>query len=161
MGRNITTGWLVAGDLNDVMSQDEKKGGVPVSSRRCNIFLDNINACNLIDLGAVGLKFTWKGPLFNGHERIFERLDRALGNDEWRLLFPEAVVKVLPRIDFSDHHPIMVLLNGVQPMAKRNKFRFEKAWMYHEKYNELIENKWHVKPHIKDKTKFMEDELCK
>ncbi|MCI20117.1 hypothetical protein A2U01_0041278 [Trifolium medium] len=37
----------------------------------------------LIDIGAMGTKFTWRGPLLNGHSRIFERLDRALSNDEW------------------------------------------------------------------------------
>jgi hypothetical protein len=87
-----TDAWMMAGDFNDIASQDEKKGGAPVSIRRCNNFLDNINECNLIDLGAVGAKFTWRGPLVDGHDRIFERLDRAMSNDDWRIMFPEAIV---------------------------------------------------------------------
>lgn len=27
--------------------------------------MDRINKCELIDLGAVGAKFTWRGPLYN------------------------------------------------------------------------------------------------
>jgi hypothetical protein len=100
ISRSISDSWMIAGDFNDIVSQDEKKGGAPVSARRCNNFVDNINACKLIDMGSVGTKFTWRGPLINGHDRIFERLDRAMCNDEWRIMFPEAIVKVLPRIDF-------------------------------------------------------------
>ncbi|KAK2451486.1 hypothetical protein P8452_14619 [Trifolium repens] len=58
ISQNMSEGWMMAGDFNDIASQDEKKGGASVSLRRCNNFLDNINACNLIDLGAVGPKFT-------------------------------------------------------------------------------------------------------
>jgi exonuclease III len=128
IGHNITEGWMMAGDFNDIASQGEKKGGALVSIRRCNNFMDNINDCNLINLGP---KFTWRGALVDGHDRIFERLDRAMSNDEWRITFPEAIVKVLPRIKFSDHHPIIVMLQGVQPSSRKSKFRFEKAWMYH------------------------------
>lgn len=45
---------------------------------------------------------------------MFERLDRASNNDLWRLLFPGAVVKVLPRLEFSDHHPILIALHGFE-----------------------------------------------
>lgn len=45
-----------------------------------------------------------------GGIRIYERLDGALRNDEWRVLFPDAQVRVLPRMEFSDHHPIIISL---------------------------------------------------
>ncbi|KAL7256983.1 hypothetical protein ACSBR1_010843 [Camellia fascicularis] len=35
-----------------------------------------------------------------------ERLDRALSNPEWRIMFPEATVKVLPHT-YSDHSPLL------------------------------------------------------
>jgi hypothetical protein len=46
--------------------------------RKCNKFQERINACNLLDLGAMGHKFTWRGPIYHGGQRIYERLDRAL-----------------------------------------------------------------------------------
>ncbi|MCH90293.1 endonuclease/exonuclease/phosphatase family protein [Trifolium medium] len=85
ISRNIHGSWPVAGDFNDTVFPDEKKGGAVVSIRKCNIFLNNINACKLMDVGSVGARFTWMGPLYQGQSRIFERLDRALCNDEWRL----------------------------------------------------------------------------
>jgi hypothetical protein len=159
MSMHINEGWLLAGDFNDIASQDEKSGGAPTSTRRCNNFLDNVNSCKLMDLGAVGSKFTWRGPLVQGNGRIFERLDRALGNDDWRILFPEAIVRVLPRIEFSDHHPILILLNGSQISGAVAKFRFEKAWMYHETYQKLVENNWNVKNTFPMKIKHMEEEF--
>ncbi|MCH79273.1 endonuclease/exonuclease/phosphatase family protein [Trifolium medium] len=94
--KNISRGmvgeWLLAGDFNDISHPSEKKGGIPAQQRRCNTFVDRINDCKLMDCGATGPKFTWRGPVFQNDDRIFERLDRALSNDEWRLGFPNAVV---------------------------------------------------------------------
>jgi hypothetical protein len=80
--------WMLAGDFNDIACPSEKKGGVRALIRKCNTFVERINACKLIDLGFEGTKFTWRGPIFRGGGRIFERLDRALSNDTWRLEFP-------------------------------------------------------------------------
>jgi exonuclease III len=159
MSRNISGSWLIAGDFNDIASPDEKKGGAAVSQRKCNIFLDNINACKLMDVGAVGSRFTWRGPLYNGHMRIFERLDRALCNDEWRLMFPNAVVKVLPRIQFSDHHSIMVHLGGIQQIFGNRKFRFERAWTLHSTYKDVVHQVWDDQNPIPLKVKNMEEKL--
>lgn len=104
--------WLVTGDFNDIVCASEKKGGGPVSIRKCNLFRDNIDDCSSTDLGANGTKFTWRGPVFHGGKRNFERLDRALINEDWILMFINFLVKVLPRVDFSDHHPIMITLNN-------------------------------------------------
>ncbi|PNY17667.1 hypothetical protein L195_g014415 [Trifolium pratense] len=64
--------WLVAGDFNDILGPNEKKGGAVVNRRKCSLFRDRIDACSLIDLGAVGSKYTWRGPIHN-KERIFEQ----------------------------------------------------------------------------------------
>ncbi|MCH80961.1 hypothetical protein A2U01_0001739, partial [Trifolium medium] len=98
----------LSGDFNDITSMEEKKGGVSASIRRCNKFRERISACNLLDLGAMGPKFTWRGPIYHGGQRIYERLDRALCNEKWRLSFPDGYVKVLTRVSFSDHHPILI-----------------------------------------------------
>ncbi|MCI06146.1 hypothetical protein A2U01_0027202, partial [Trifolium medium] len=65
--------WLLAGDFNDIMSQDEKQGGALVNFRRCRLFQERVNDCKLLDLGAVGSKFTWRGPIYEDGVRIFER----------------------------------------------------------------------------------------
>jgi hypothetical protein len=52
LARSIFEPWLLAGDFNDIVSPDEKRGGASASRRKCAIFRDRIDACNLIDLGA-------------------------------------------------------------------------------------------------------------
>lgn len=58
---NITIACLVAGDFNDVANVVENKGGVLVSSSKCNIFMEQINMCKLTDINSIGHKFTWSG----------------------------------------------------------------------------------------------------
>jgi hypothetical protein len=94
-----------------------------------------------MDLGASGSKFTWRGPLYAG-AWIFERLYRALSNDSWRISFPEAIVKVLPRLDFSDHHPILISLFRHFHVGGARAFRFESAWQLDKSYNDMLAACW-------------------
>jgi hypothetical protein len=142
ISRTLDGEWLIAGDFNDIMNQSEKKGGAPVSQRRCDKFVDRINECKLLDCGAIGPHFTWRGPMFHDGERIFERLDRALCNDEWRLGFPEAFVKVLPRVSFSDHHPLLIQLNGSGNVNRAKYFKFESAWLLEDSYVDMLASCW-------------------
>ncbi|MCH96001.1 hypothetical protein A2U01_0016984, partial [Trifolium medium] len=129
-------------DFNDILGAHEKKGGAEVSIRKCTNFRDRIDACNVFDLGAVGPKFTWRGPLYRGGQRIYERLDRALGNDMWRLEFPDGYVRVLPRLDFSDHHPILISpVDSSHPVAPK-LFRFESAWLLEKSYTNMLKECW-------------------
>lgn len=134
--------WLLTGDFNDIVSQQEKKRGAPVSLRRCQIFKDRINNCNLMDLGALGPQFTRKGPLFNGYQRIFERLDRAFSNNSGRLQFPNVIVKVLSRVDFLDHHPLTISLHADYNGPGIKPFRFECAWLTHPSFMDVASNVW-------------------
>ncbi|XP_061348216.1 uncharacterized protein LOC133293642 [Gastrolobium bilobum] len=50
--------WLVAGDFNEILSAEEKKGRAPVDFGRCSDFADVLDDCNLMDLGNSGPFFT-------------------------------------------------------------------------------------------------------
>lgn len=95
-----------------------------------------------MDLGAIGSKFTWRGPLHPGYDRIFERLDCALCSDCWRMEFPDAIVRVLPRVDFSDHHPILISLQGMTCHFVNKPFKFESAWMTHGSFFDTVKHAW-------------------
>ncbi|PNX73217.1 ribonuclease H [Trifolium pratense] len=139
---SMQSSWLLAGDFNDILGSHEKKGGAPVSLRKCNKFRERMEACNVFDIGAVGPKFTWRGPIYQGGQRIYERLDRAIGNDMWRLAFPDGYVRVLPRIDFSDHHPILICpVDAPHPVAPK-QFCFESAWLLDKSYDNMLKNSW-------------------
>ncbi|PKI62132.1 hypothetical protein CRG98_017505 [Punica granatum] len=96
--------WLVAGDFNDIVSEDEKMGGAPFNQSSLRRFRETLDRCGLIDLGTYGPWFTWRGQETQRRDRVFERLDRAVCNSSGRTLLSEAAVRVLPRLK-SDHHP--------------------------------------------------------
>lgn len=52
------------------------------------MFRDIINACKLLDL--IGIKFTRRDPIYHGGQRIYEKLGRALSNEDWRMEFTKA-----------------------------------------------------------------------
>jgi hypothetical protein len=139
---NMQEPWLLAGDFNDIIGVNEKRGGAEASIRKCSIFRDRINECSLIDLGAMGAKFTWRGPKFHGGQRIYERLDRALCNSKWSLMFPDGFVKVLTRVAFSDHHPILIAPKGSSHLVAPRQFRFESAWLLEETYTDMMKTSW-------------------
>ncbi|KAI9115218.1 hypothetical protein K1719_013537 [Acacia pycnantha] len=57
--------WTVIGDFNDIVCSAEGTGGFGRNDSRFSLFSDRMRKCNLVDLGAVGPKFTWKGPKLN------------------------------------------------------------------------------------------------
>ncbi|XP_058775935.1 uncharacterized protein LOC131650233 [Vicia villosa] len=106
-----------------------------------------------MDLGKSGLRFTWKGPLYHVGQIIYEKLDRAMCNDIWRLEFPDAYMKVLARVEFSDHHPLMITLDPSTNRKEEKKFRFESAWIMNDTYQNdkrIYMNLKQVKEDIKE-----------
>lgn len=73
-------------------------------------------------MGYVGNPFTWTNGQF-GRRAIHERLDRGIANGEWRVLFPRATIKHLPRVA-SDHTPMLLDTLGEQRLGRR-PFRFQ------------------------------------
>jgi hypothetical protein len=142
IANNMSGAWMLAGDFNDIKCAEEKRRGASVSLRKCSKFHERIDDCRLIDMEASGPKFTWRGPIYHGGQRIFERLDRALCNAHWRVEFPEGFVKVLTRVDFSDHHPILISpREAPHPVAPR-QFKFESVWLVDTNYHTMIKNSW-------------------
>jgi hypothetical protein len=142
IANNMMEAWLVAGDFNDIAYAEEKKGGVVASLRRCSKFRDRINMCNLIDIGSMGPKFTWRGPIYHGGQRIYERLDRALCNESWRMSYPDGFVKVLTRVEFSDHHPILISPKDTSYIKAPRQFRFKSAWLLDSTYKTMLTTSW-------------------
>lgn len=134
--------WLLIRDFNEISYVTKKKRGVATPQIKFTTFKNKISECELQDLGASGPKFTWKGLVFQGGQHIYERLDKDSSNEDWRVIFHEAHVKVLSRDEFSDHHPIMVSLfcNVYSRVTKH--FRFESAWMTSNNYFEMVKGLW-------------------
>ena len=82
--------WLYLGDFNNILGQWEKMGGNTgdTSNKFLSEFMLNTGA---IDLGFNGNKYTWSNKRW-GKSCIKERLDRGMCNDNWRMIFPQAVI---------------------------------------------------------------------
>ncbi|XP_058733621.1 uncharacterized protein LOC131605261 [Vicia villosa] len=119
-----------------------KRGGLPASVTRCEKMRKRMDDCQVSDMETRGPLFTGRGSIFHGGQRIYEKLDRGLSNDEWNFHFPEAYVKVLPRVDFSDHHPILVEPFGDFFLSQKRPFRFESVWMLNETYKSMLQEAW-------------------
>lgn len=89
-----TLPWIIAGDFNEVLLDEEKFGGRPICISRALKFQDCLNNCGMIDLGFSSPWFTWTNWQLLPH-LVQERIDRAFINADWNIVYPEACVKHL------------------------------------------------------------------
>ena len=81
--------WLIGGDFNKILLDNEKQGGRPRSLQQMRAFQDTLTMCGVQDLSYLGEKFTW----VNKHDDVTfiqEILDRFVGDLAWNRLFPNA-----------------------------------------------------------------------
>lgn len=93
-------------DFNVITSISEStRSGGRLSDR--NQFSNWLNQLGLIDLGYPSSLFNWAKGVSNT-TRIQRCLDKAVCNQDWKLGWPEALVRHLERV-FSNH--ALILLN--------------------------------------------------
>ncbi|XP_059285583.1 uncharacterized protein LOC132039048 [Lycium ferocissimum] len=108
----IEVPWLVGGDFNVIMNEDEKIGGLLVYPDEYEDFAFCVNSCELFEAPFKGSLFTW----WNGRasrDCIIKKLDRMLTNSKLQDWFGHMEVEHLSRI-VSDHAPLLlveILLN--------------------------------------------------
>ena len=98
--------WVCIGDFNEILSSDEKSGGVPKQLGPMQEFQNTLLHCDLDDLGYHGYRYTWRNGRF-GTGFVGERLDRACAKLRWRHLFPTAKVRH-QTTSYFDHDPIII-----------------------------------------------------
>ena len=119
----VSLPWVLLGDFNDMLSNDEKMGGLLVNRTRITAFRNCMDKCGLMDLGFHGPHFTWttKSPIWQNNIKGW--LDRGLGNADWKLLFPAVEIHHLLRVKF-DHCPILLITDPLT-LKSPKPFRFE------------------------------------
>ncbi|PKI72233.1 hypothetical protein CRG98_007370 [Punica granatum] len=91
-------------------------------------------------------RFTWTNLRKSGGH-IQERLDRAVANPSWRVLFPNAEVSHLPRVH-CDHCLILVDFNPTSQLYLSRPFRFENMWMSHPTFPNFVSDSWNEGRHV-------------
>ncbi|KAI9119115.1 hypothetical protein K1719_009790 [Acacia pycnantha] len=130
--------WLLAGDFNDIKTPLEQRGG-GVNETRCRNFNTWIQDCNLIDFGSNGPFYTWRGPKWDGLERVHKRLDKCFCNVQWQEKFTNVELRVIPRVS-SDHHPLLMCVNAMERKNGGRQFKCQAIWHMHVNFNEFMIN---------------------
>ena len=77
--------WVIVGDFNEPLVNDDKFGGRVVSLNRSLLFKECLDKCNMINIGFTRPRYSWT----NRREiqvLIQERIDRFFMNPKWCLL---------------------------------------------------------------------------
>lgn len=104
-------------------------------------FRQDFQDVSLVDVHMEGYPFIWFKSL--GTPRVIEeKLDRALANNSWMKMFPDAKLKNLVAPS-SYHFPILLdrTLVAWSHRIKRS-FKFENAWRIEDGLNEVVHNSW-------------------
>ncbi|GAU37567.1 hypothetical protein TSUD_154000 [Trifolium subterraneum] len=130
----------IAGDFNDILSPNEKKGRNR-ASWLINGFRSSVLDSVLSDIHMEGHPFTWFKSLGTARA-VEERLDRALATENWHLLFPNAILENLSA-PASDHYPIMLVREPDSRCRRSHSiFKFENAWLVDPECSNFVQQHW-------------------
>jgi endonuclease/exonuclease/phosphatase family metal-dependent hydrolase len=132
--------WCVVGDFNDLLSQEDKRGLHPHPNWLCNGFRSAVGDCDLTDIHLEGYPYTWAKSIGTPHI-IEERLDRAMANSEWLVMYPETkLVNIIT--SHSDHNPILLHTSPATRNWNNYTFRFENGWLKEDDIGEVVKEGW-------------------
>ena len=132
--------WICFGDFNEILSMEEKSGGLLRPQSQMEKFRNMVNYCGFKDLGYVKPDFTWCN-MQEGASRMYLRLDRVFATSDWIDKFGEARVHHL--VDSTSDHCALVLSDPKAPKLPRShRFHFESMWIKREECKEVIKASW-------------------
>ena len=137
--------WCIFGDFNDILDASEKRGRNTIPQWLINGFRQAVIDSGLADVPVEGYSYTWFKSL--GTPRVVEeRLVRALANNLWFNIFPDAIVEILVA-PTSDHYPILVNVAPTpRPQFNKRHFCYENAWQLEPGFKKLVTNSWQEHP---------------
>uniref|UniRef100_A0A803Q6Y9 CCHC-type domain-containing protein n=1 Tax=Cannabis sativa TaxID=3483 RepID=A0A803Q6Y9_CANSA len=139
VSNDSNTPWLVLGDFNELLSNDDKIGGPPRDDMLMDNFRKTIDYCNLSAIPCKGDIFTWTNK--NHHENVVrERLDKG---------FDFFIEDTQSHLDFYhlDHRAIAyVVSHWILPATshkRHSRFHFEQFSLKDIDCRNIIQDSWH------------------
>ncbi|XP_074291258.1 uncharacterized protein LOC141618033 [Silene latifolia] len=130
--------WLWVGDFNTVLSPIERLGG-NTTEAEMEHFQECVSLCEMEDIQATGALFTWSNKQAP-NERVYSRLDRAMGNPEWMTQFGDYVAHFHPEGMF-DHCPYTIV-NRKAEFGGKTSFKYFNMWGISENFKPSVEGIW-------------------
>ncbi|KAK9698308.1 hypothetical protein RND81_08G095200 [Saponaria officinalis] len=134
--------WVVLGDFNCVRSISEMISCAPPDLPAMDDFNDATCRARLDDLSTHGCQYTWTNKQSDS-DRKWMRLDRALVNSDWRLLFPFSYADALCS-GVSDHSSIVVTVSASNERGPQ-QFHFLNCWVEDDHFLPLVADVWKTK----------------
>lgn len=133
--------WALIGDLNQVLYQEDKKGGRRVMGYPVERMRRVMDSYGFVDLNFYGPRFTWTNK-HHGCQNIQQRLDQCWGNSRWHESFPEAPLHHLLSTH-SDHNPLLLdLVTKKDTLVVPVSIRFQANLMEHKDFGEFVKMAW-------------------
>ncbi|GFS42551.1 hypothetical protein Acr_00g0080480 [Actinidia rufa] len=130
--------WILLGDFNNVLSNNEKSNGLPVTEYEIRDFKNCCYDLGISDLRSSGVFYTWS------NNSVWCKLDRTMVNNNWVQdgILAQAVYELPGK--FSDHSSCTISLleendKGATP------FKFYNMWSKHESFLEVVSNSWNLR----------------
>ncbi|XP_027171734.1 uncharacterized protein LOC113771340 [Coffea eugenioides] len=131
--------WIIAGDFNDILSNEEKWEGRWREENSFTDFNNFINDNQLVDIGFEGNPWTWSNNWEDVGE-VKERLNRGLCCIDWSLVFDKANCKHIDT--FASDHSILMIDTNPETRKRKKRFYFDKRWLKREGIQDVIRNAW-------------------
>lgn len=137
--------WFVVDDFNETMWGFEHFSVCARSERQMAVFREVLSDCDLIDLGFVGLPYTYDNGL-SGDTNVKVHLDRAVADSSWHDLFGNATLHHLVS-SRSDHCPLCLEIRKENwEWHKTRIFRYEIMWKRLESLAQEVKEAWCTAP---------------
>ncbi|CAA0807084.1 Unknown protein [Striga hermonthica] len=128
-------------DWNEIVSNEEKRGGLVRSENSFLPFRDFIVDMEMQEQDQKGALFTL-GNNRRGDGYVEERLDKVFTSQEWLLKFPKMEVSNFFRSE-SDHN-VILYDTEIELQSSRRRFVFDRNWLKMEGIEEAVAKGWEM-----------------
>ncbi|CAH2936087.1 MAG: hypothetical protein CPSOU_6785 [uncultured Paraburkholderia sp.] len=126
--------WLIMGDFNSMLYEDDKLNGNAVSAYETRDFLNCILSTGFSDVASVGERYTWT------NREVWSKLDRVMVNNQWD---QRINAHFLPFHEVSDHVPCLVNI-GEGNQNRRPSFKYFDMWADHQDFHNVVHQTWNT-----------------
>ncbi|XP_073025316.1 uncharacterized protein [Primulina eburnea] len=134
-GETCSLPWITLGDFNSVLTQSEKKGGLPITDYNIKDFVDCVSSLDLIDLRYIGCKFTWYSP------KVCSKLDHVLVNQKWISSSLDGLAEFVAPGCISDH-TVSIVSFLHHNLQRQKPFKFFNMWALSDRFMDIVRDNW-------------------